>query len=160
MLTCGQTGPEVNPESTCGGTCRRHVFRENSQEQRVVPFPSLLISSHQLPPTTPHTLRLPARRDADILSPGWMFASVQKHTEACVRLEHWSLADAAFNSRARQQSLSKRGNGLHFRVWWCRHVSFPIDQMDTTEGSEVWVILKDLHPGGLPGHRLRDVPVV
>lgn len=57
-------------------------------------------------------------------------------------------------------SLSKRGNGLHFRVWRCRHVSFPIDQMDTTEGSEVWVILKDLHPGGLPGHRLGDAPVV
>ena len=57
--------------------CRGHVFKENSQKKRVVPFPSLSISSEQLPKTTLHTLglRLSVTREAVILFPGQVLVS-------------------------------------------------------------------------------------
>lgn len=55
--------------------CRRHFFKENSQEKRAVPFFSLSISLKRLPKTTPYTLGLSVMREADILFPGWMLVS-------------------------------------------------------------------------------------
>lgn len=127
---------------------------------RELPFPSLWISSHQLPTTTPRTLGLLVGREADSLCPGWMFASVQKYT-AClvgggVRLGHRSLADIA----AQWQSKAREGMGYISELDAVDVWVNSIDQMDTTEGSEVWEIPKDLHPNRLPVQGLRDTPVI
>lgn len=52
--------------------CRRHIFKENCQKKRVVPFPSLSIGSEQLPL---HTLGLSVTREALILFPGQLLVS-------------------------------------------------------------------------------------
>lgn len=146
---------------------RVSIWEDTSSERilknkELVPFPS-----HQLRPTAYNN---PSHTGATCQEGGWyslpwLNACLCTETPRlfcgpCVRLEHRSLADAAFNIRARQQSLSERGNGLHYRAWWCWHVSLPIDQMDTTHCNKVWVILKNLHPNRQPGQGLRDAPVI
>lgn len=160
------TNPEVTLQSP---HMRRTCVVEDTSSERILKnkrvgslsFPS---SSDQMPTTIPHTLGQPARRETDTLSLGWMLTSVQKLLACSVgrawSLETRDLADATFSGRAGQRSLNKRGNGLHFRAWWCWHMSLPIHQTDTTHGSEVWVILKNLHPNRLPGWELRDAPVI
>lgn len=100
------------------GHCKRHFFREKSQEKSV-PFLSLSISSGQLSETNPSNLgalqwkRLIPYFLAGCLSPAEPHSLLPV---ACARLEPSSLVDDGCNSRARQQSISKSGNGLHFSL--------------------------------------------
>lgn len=130
------------------GLWKTLLLREFSRTKRRFPF-----LPHQLRRTTYNN---PSDTGATCQEGGWyslpqLNACLCAETPSlfcgpCVRLEHNSLTDAAFDSRARQQSLNKRGNGLHYRAWWCWYVSLPVDQMDTTQGNEVWVILKKSPP--------------
>lgn len=100
--------------------CRRHFFKENSQEKRAVPFPSLSISLKRLPKTTPYTLGLSVMRErlifyslAGCLSPAESHSLLHR---ACVRLKPSSLEDAACKSTTRQRILSKSGNGQYLSL--------------------------------------------
>lgn len=142
--------------------CSRHFFKENSQEKRAVPFPSLSISLKRLPKTTPYTLGLSVMREADILFPGWMLVScrisqpapqgvcevealeprgcsLQKHNKATDPQQKWKWAILEFI-------------GVNMWVFlWIKRIPWNI---------VVWVILRSFYSNGLPGQGLRDTPVI